>query len=285
MSDWNIGLSTGLFYQLNFLDCLVAIQEAGFEYLEICSYPVHLNYHDPHSIELAVTAMNDLGLQAISFHAPFGDPIDITSTHEETRIHARQELMKAIDAACQLSTSYFVLHPGPERGDFPYEEKIKHTQLLLDELKILYEHCGTCGMHLALENMLPHLFTGYQRDLLWLLGALEDHHIHICFDTGHAYLGGEAHSMIPTFKEKLKLIHASDNYGHYDDHFPPGQGKIDWPQIVQQLDEHQFDGTMILELQGEQSISVGIEKAVRGKEYIEKCKLAKKDKPVTRDFY
>ena len=49
-------------------------------------------------------------------------------------------------------------------------------------------HCRKEGVGLVLENMLPHLFAGNVRDLLWVLGALNSTHIGVCLDTGRAHL-------------------------------------------------------------------------------------------------
>jgi len=54
--------------------------------------------------------------------------------------------------------------------------------------------------------------------------------------------------MIHKVSTKLQMIHVNDNSGQGDDHFPPGQGKIDWRQFVLDLRAIQFAGVLILEL-------------------------------------
>ena len=46
MSDWPVGLSTGCFFQKSIFDCLETISRGGFNIIEICSFPAHLDYHD-----------------------------------------------------------------------------------------------------------------------------------------------------------------------------------------------------------------------------------------------
>ena len=61
--------------------------------------------------------MELLGIDAYSFHAPFGDRIDITSLNRHERNASVQEVLAAAEAAAQLKARYLVIHPGPEHID------------------------------------------------------------------------------------------------------------------------------------------------------------------------
>src|SRR5271165_187311 len=73
MSDWPVGLSTGCFYQRSIFDCLEVISRGGFNIIEVCSFPVHLNYHDRDMVARAARRAEELGMETYSFHAPFAD--------------------------------------------------------------------------------------------------------------------------------------------------------------------------------------------------------------------
>lgn len=75
MNDWPVGLSTGCFYQRSIFDCLEPVRESGFSMIEICSFPAHLDYHDLNAVRRAAQRVDELGLEAYSFHAPFADHI------------------------------------------------------------------------------------------------------------------------------------------------------------------------------------------------------------------
>jgi hypothetical protein len=79
MSDWPVGLSTGCFAHQCIVDCLDVIGRGGFNLIEICSLPAHLDYHDLNIVARAARQADALGLEAYSFHAPFADHIDISS--------------------------------------------------------------------------------------------------------------------------------------------------------------------------------------------------------------
>jgi sugar phosphate isomerase/epimerase len=72
----------------------------------------------------------------------------------------------------------------------------------------------------------------------------------VCLDTGHAHLGGELDTAMQKLSRHLRMIHASDNHGRYDDHLPPGQGAIDWPHVLQLLRDNGFHGSLMMEIAG-----------------------------------
>ncbi len=268
MSDWAMGLSTGCFWQTSIFDCLEDIRNSGFSRIEICSAPTHLDYHDVERVKRASGLMDGLGLETYSFHAPFADHIDITSPDRQARDCARNELFKAAEAAAILKVRYFVVHPGPENSKLPDHERFWRLQHAVDVLNQTYAHCRQLGIGLVLENMLPHLFAGRIRDLLWILGALDSFKIGTCLDTGHAHLGEDLPAVVHKLSGHLWMVHASDNHRHYDDHLPPGDGTINWAPLLTHLNDLHFNGTFILELAGTGEREKVLEGARRGRTFL-----------------
>lgn len=273
MSDWPIGLSTGCFYQTSIFDCLKQIREAGFSILEICSFPAHLDYHDYEAVRRAGKLIRELDLEPYSFHAPFAEHIDITSINDEVRNHSLREIQTAAAAAAEIGARYFVIHPGPENSDIPNEQRLQRMDNAADTLNQLVKHCHQLGIGLMLENMLPHLFFGRARDVLWILGALETTEVGICLDTGHAYLSGDLNTVVHKLSGHLRMIHASDNCGKRDDHLPPGEGDIVWETLLSQLAQLHFRGTFILEIAGSPDMHGTLERARVARKFL--CQLAR----------
>ena len=113
------------------------------------------------------------------------------------------------------------------------------------------EQCQRLGVGIVLENMLPHLFFGNMRDMLWIIGAIESPVVGTCLDTGHAFLSGDIYRVLYKLSGHLQFLHVNDNLGRDDDHLPPGKGKMDWKQLLHELNEIDFEGALILELMGE----------------------------------
>ncbi|WP_164100828.1 sugar phosphate isomerase/epimerase family protein [Candidatus Laterigemmans baculatus] len=268
MSDWAVGLSTGCFYRTSIFDCLDSIRNAGFGRIEVCSYPPHLDYHDQAGVREAAKRLDDLGLEAYSFHAPFAEGIDITSPNQQQRQVARDELMRASDAAAELDVRHFVIHPGPEKSGLPPSDRVERMYNAVGVLEEVSRNCRRQGMALVLENMLPHLFSGHVRELLWILGALEETNVGICLDTGHAHLSGDLRTVAHKLSGHLWMVHASDNRGKYDDHLPPGDGEIRWDALLRQLHSTGFSGTLILEIAGDGDAQHILEGARRARRFL-----------------
>jgi sugar phosphate isomerase/epimerase len=266
MGDWPIGLSTGCFHDLPFAECLPLVRAAGFSILELCSLPQHLDYHDRQAVASAATRLRDLELEPYSFHAPFAESIDITALDGTARQSAVDEITRAAEAAATLGARYFVLHPGPENGGGTRESRLPRMENAAATLDVIAGRCQNLGVHLVLENMLPHLFSGHVRDLLWLLGAMHTRDVGICLDTGHAFLSGDLQHVAHKLSGHLWMVHASDNRGTFDDHLPPGDGGIPWRELLDQLARSGFAGTFILELAGQpdrEALLAGAQRARR----------------------
>ena len=185
-----LGLSTGAFWRAPLLGCLQPIRDAGFGQIEIASSPSHLDFHDRSACAAAAARIRELGLGVHSFHAPFTDQIDISALDSRARDTAVREISQAAEAAAILEARFFVLHPGPETTGVPRGERLDRMDCAVEALDRIAWRAGELGVRLVLENMLPHLFAGHVRDLLWLLGALATTNVGFCLDTGHAFLSG-----------------------------------------------------------------------------------------------
>jgi sugar phosphate isomerase/epimerase len=268
MGDWPVGLSTGCFHRIDIEACLEPVRDAGFSILEICSFPAHLNYHDRAAVERAAERLRSLALEAYSFHAPFAERIDITAPNPEERELAVREILAAAEAAAALGVRYLVIHPGPEKHGLPADQRLERMRHAASTLDRVAERCAELGIGLLLENMLPHLFSGHVEDLLWLLGALRVTGVGICLDTGHAFLSSDLGTVVPKLSGHLRMVHASDNRGQFDDHLPPGEGKIHWPAVAQHLHEARFAGAWILEISGNEDPADALAGAQRGRSYL-----------------
>lgn len=254
---WTIGLSTGCFYRHTIFSVLEEIRASGFEIIEVCSFPRHLDYHHEEEVHRAGEMMRRLGLRPFSFHAPFADRIDITALDEKNRTAAVEELITACRAAALIGAENVVLHPGPERsGRPPQEEFFQRMHNAALSLNQVAAHCAQDGVRLLLENMLPHLLFGQTSDMMYLLGEISACSVGTCLDTGHAHLSGDLGSVIHKLSGHLKMVHINDNHGDWDAHLIPGDGGINWPWVINELQHHHFEGGLIIEMSARENESV-----------------------------
>ena len=269
MTNWPIGLSTGCFYQQSIFDCLTKIRESGFSRIEVCSSPAHLPYRDREAVHRAADRISELGMEAYSFHAPFADEIDIASTDEEQRRAAVAEVLQAAEAAAILRVHYFVIHPGPENPpEASGEQQLARMTNVVLSLNEVARRCREFGIVCVLENKLPHLLFGNTSDILWILDAINTAEVGACLDTGHAFLAGDMPALIHKLRGHLRMLHVHDNGGVRDDHLPPGDGRVDWEAMIQDLISVEFRGTLILEMAGQPDADATMANARRGRKFL-----------------
>lgn len=270
MINWRIGLSTGCFYHQPIADCLPLIRESGFSAIEVCSSPAHLDFRHSESVQVAAQQIEELGLEAYSFHAPFAPHIDIASLDDGQRAASVAEIRQAAEAAALLRVHYFVLHPGPENpAVVGPEEQLPRLQHLLGSLNQVASHCKELGITCVLENKLPHLIFGNPSDVLWILDGINAAEVGFCLDTGHAFFAGQIPDLVrKVVSGYLRMIHAHDNNGTNDDHLPPGDGKIDWMQLLRNLAQVGFRGALILELAGASDPNLTMSNARKGRAFL-----------------
>ncbi|MEO7931595.1 MAG: sugar phosphate isomerase/epimerase family protein [Chthoniobacterales bacterium] len=245
------------------------IRESGFSMIEVCFSPEHLDYHNHELVHRAAARIDELGMEAYSFHAPFANHIDLSTFDKGDRQRALDEIFCAIEAAAILQVHYFVIHPGPESAGIPdNQERYDRMMHTVEALNQVAERCRSVGIGCLLENKLPHLLFGNTSDVLWILDALEGINIGACLDTGHAALSGDLQSVLHKLAGHLKMVHAHDNHGHCDDHLPPGDGRLDWEMILHSLDTGNFRGGIILELASGADVAATLASARRGRTFL-----------------
>jgi sugar phosphate isomerase/epimerase len=90
----------------------------------------------------------------------------------------------------------------------------------------------------------------------------------ICLDTGHAHLSGDLRTVVQKLSGHLWMMRASDNHGQRDEHLPPGNGLIDWPRLLLQLNRIRFGGAIVLEIAGQDDPQVVLDGARRARRYL-----------------
>jgi sugar phosphate isomerase/epimerase len=237
--------------------------------IEVCSSPEHLDFRDLKSVHRAAERIRDLGMESYSFHAPFAANIDIASSDDAQRAASVAEIVKAAEAAALLQVHYFVMHPGPENpATISPREQLPRMQHVVDSLNQVARRCKELGIMCVLENKLPHLLFGNTSDILWILDGINTAEVGVCLDTGHAFLAGDMHNLVNKLSGHLRMIHAHDNGGSDDDHWPPGDGKIDWEKFLRHLVDVRFRGVLILEMAGNDDPTVTMANARRGRSYL-----------------
>ena len=193
-------------------------------------------------------ALIDHNLRVVAHAAPY---LPFANPSPWVRQAALDELRRTLDIAGQLGapfcTTHFVGWP-------PYLTETLGYEFYRQAYTLLLPHGSSQGVQVTLKNSPNNLHQlKYFREIFFRLPDLR-----LTFDIGH----GNIHTARSMTREYLFALadrlchgHLSDNDGTSDGHLPfgaPRQGSIDLKHELRMLRQFRFDGTLTLEVFGEE---------------------------------
>jgi sugar phosphate isomerase/epimerase len=181
----------------------------------------------------------------ITAHLPFLD-LAPGATDPLAAEVVRKRLEKAAIWAVELGATQAVAH-------LSYNSRIRrdperYLGHLVENMGPAARVLKEAGAGLALENTIEHEPTilVLARDAMAQAGGGR---VGFCLDTGHAlaFTNTSLEDWWRAMAPHLIEIHLHDNNGLFDDHLPPGQGKLDWDFIRKRFD--QLDPKPVLTLE------------------------------------
>ncbi len=233
---WELSLSTSIASKLPLLEALAPVREAGFTRIQVAPAPGHLDFHDAALVAAVGREAAALRLTVTSANAPFGPGADLSSLDEGERRAAVGEVEATAEALASLGGKILVVHAGSEdeKARVSAAARLRQSARSLASLQTT---CRDLGVTLAIEDMLGHLLGGTTEDLqrVFDLLATDGHSVATCLDTGHSFLSGRLAERTLLMAPRAVMVHAHDNRGTYDDHLPPGEGKLMWAPFLDNL--------------------------------------------------
>ncbi len=238
-------LSTYLFISKKLTpELLGQIAEAGFQGIEIFCTRSHFEYTLKQEVRAMADALEAHRLQLVSVHAPTsrdisamresGTPLSICEIERVRRIEAMDELKRVIDVADDLPYSRLILHMGGPRET----EDPRKRDAAFSSLEHLILHARHAGVTVCVENTLSEM--GSPDCLRAFVDETRLNGLRFNFDIGHAFLAElpEEERLEKSFaplRELVSSVHLHDNHGEKDEHLPPYDGSIDWPNAIKLL--------------------------------------------------
>ena len=240
-------------------ELLGQVAGAGFQGLEIFCARSHFEYTVKQEIRAMASALEAHHLQLVSLHAPnrrdlsamreSGAPLSICEVERVRRVEALDELRRVIDVADDLPYTRLILHMGGSRETADPRKR----DAAFSSLEHLILHARHAGVTICVENTQSEMGSpDYLRafvDETRLTG------LRFNFDIGHAHLAEfpEEERLEKSFsplRELVSSVHLHDNHGEKDEHLPPYDGSIHWPDAIKLLKSAAQNGglPLILEL-------------------------------------
>lgn len=220
-----------------------AIASLGFDFIDLTMEP-QAAYSGNFPVREVLKTLDRTGLKVVGHTAWY---LNIASPFPSVREAVAQELERCLRVFQELGATMMNIHP---QSHIPlHNEEWVRTQNIAC-LSRLVDLANQLGMRIMLENT-PH----YSRvlELRPILDAVPGLYFHL--DVGHANLDSpynRSEELLSNFGEKLIHVHVSDNRGGKDDlHLPLGVGNINWPWVVTVLKHAGYDGSITLEVFGD----------------------------------
>ena len=222
------------------------IENLGLDYAEI----VHQYPHDKFDIEI----LESFNLK-YSVHSPFMD-VNIAALQEKSRTNSIEQIKESINLANEINAEAVVVHPG--LASFLANKYYLDTvyEYANASIKELGDYGKDLGVLVTIENM-PTFDGMLYKDINDLHELLVSLDMYMTLDVGHAnHVGYAPDEMI---FDSIKHVHMHDNFGDDDAHLAFGEGSIDLKGIINRLEEKNYDGIYIIEVNDEDSIKKSYE--------------------------
>ena len=177
-----------------------------------------------------------LGVKYTQAHAPYGG-----ECHSEM-------MVRSFEVCRILGIGQMVVHPvwrDSENRILEDEEEFIKTNV--EAMKPLLEVAEKNDVVILSENLLWGASI-YPENISNLVEAISSPYFSWCWDIGHSNCFGISPKSIRNVKHVPKSLHIHDNHGAgQDEHLFPGDGNIDWKEVLDTLKAIGYAGDVVME--------------------------------------
>lgn len=184
------------------------------------------------------------GVNIWSFHLPFApfELIDVSAVDTEKRNKAVELLSDLIKMCGNIGVDKFIVHPSGE--PIRETERSERLKCSRDSLSKLADVAERFNAVICVED-LPRTCLGNCIEEMKFLTE-KDERLKICFDTNHI-TADKPENVIRELNDKIVTLHVSDFDFVDEKHWLPGEGKIDWSNVVNALRDIKYNGVWMYE--------------------------------------
>lgn len=235
-----VGISTSFDY-LN-RETFREYRKAGVTAFELS---VQLNHHDIIDLGDITKSAKEEGVDTWSFHLPFYpfEVIDPASLDADVRKNTVERLSVLIKRAASHGFKHAVVHPSGE--PISAEDRPAAIEYAKESLFSLAETAKESGIVLAVEDLPRTCLGNCSKELSELVSAHPD--LRVCFDVNHLLFEPHA-EFLKALGEKIATVHISDYDFINERHWLPLEGKIDWAELMQGLNDIGYNGVFMYEV-------------------------------------
>lgn len=184
-----------------------------------------------------------IGLKVWSIHLPYGKGMDLTEDISQKDI-VFGNLKQYVDATIDMHPRCYVAHAHGRSENVLPEDRAKLLENANLNVKILAKYIAEKGSILAVEG-LPRTCIGNTAKECEKI--IRDTSAGICFDVNHM-MHDTHQNFVSCLGKRIATVHLSDYEMEDEKHWVPGDGKIDWKEIMNLLDNSNYCGPMMFEV-------------------------------------
>lgn len=233
-----ISISTCFNYDISFDKQLELIHNAGFSHFSIGSDYNHSGILESRNCDKIKTVSKNYNLSIDTIHGYVMDKPDSFDINK-----------KLAESACYLNVPIIVLHCSAFAvAPDSLNERKKN---IIGKLPSFEKLAKTYGVTFAFENVLP----GAATDLTeFAVENSDPEYFGFCYDSSHDQIDGpRSFDLLKRNIERLKAVHISDRICEFVDHVTPGEGFIDFDEIVKIINEFNPSFPLLMEVITEHS--------------------------------
>ena len=243
--DWKLGLSTCCMSADHGVeDIFKAYSENGIEYMEL-SYGYHDNYLDIDWELVKKCICKYPNVKVWSFHIPFGpfSKLNIATRDEQLLNYTMEFYRGCIDRIAELGIKIAVIHPSGE----PHspEDREELLEIAANSLAELATYAEPTGVTIAVEDIPRTCLGNCSSDIKKLIAKHPA--LRVCFDTNHL-LDERNVDFVRELGDKIVTLHVSDYDFCNERHWLPYEGKVNWVELVEALENVGYNGVWMYEI-------------------------------------
>lgn len=179
---------------------------------------------------------DELSVKYTQAHAPFG-----AECHKES-------MFRSFEVCRMLGIEQMVVHPiWRDSNNRILEDAAEFIQVNVEAIKPFLEVAEKNGVVILSENLLWGASI-YPENISNLVESISSPYFNWCWDIGHSNCFGVLPNSIRNIKHIPKSLHMHDNHGvGQDEHLFPGDGVIDWKEVLDILKAIGYGGDLVIE--------------------------------------
>jgi sugar phosphate isomerase/epimerase len=270
MNSNDISISTTMFGHehdggLNLIKALEMIKASGFSMAEIS--------HKQTNIKAREAQIRATGVKILAIHGSLGgNASSLDETERKATVEA--EFLRLEDTApfapCPYVVHYLDRFNNPEHG-----------RMFRKSIEELYVRSSQLGFNMAIETApyKPKINERYpdSKEIADFVRSFTKPDLNMTIDINHSNLHESLVKVCENCHDIIVHVHMSDNHGAWEDHLPPGEGIINFPETCTALRANGYTGPWNLELHPEHG-GVTLEWLKQVKQKFDSIKAATKKK-------